>query len=379
MRRHAFLPTVLLAGAALNWQSGTLMAQGVDMGPSECFSCGAAPSGPSYSAPQAQPQPSAAEIAAQQAQQARQQRLTEAHAANEQGLALYNSRDWDKALAAFQEAAAKNPDDPVIQKNLAQAQAAVAQVQAQLESQQRDKVAAGHMQEAIQGFAQTLKAAPASGGLDFDGGNSGSSPGAGTSGGLDFTTTATAANPALPPPKSGCAAPGSTMTVDACNVPSGLSKATEDAISGAYRDAPSGVIERVRKGFQAVATGDWNVARASFEDALNRDPGNASLQRMIVLADYSVGDKPGATSASAASPPPPPSAPPQQAEIDKFFRDFREGRKQTPTVEVRSYVQRLSKEEFKRLLWDMKPIDSDMEYLFDLNTPPSPQSESSVR
>jgi hypothetical protein len=246
-------------------------------------------------------------------------------------------------------------------------------------AQEQDKAAAGHMQAAIQDFAQTLKTAPVKGGLDFDGGQSGSSPGAATSGGLDFPTTVTAANPATPPPKSGCATPGSTMTVDACNVPSGLSKAVEDAISGAYRGAPPGVVEGVRKGFQAVAKHDWNVAKAWFKDALNHDPGNANLQRMIVLADYSLGDKPGATPAAAASPPPPPSAPSKQAEIDKFFRDFREGRKQTPTVEVRSYVQGLTSEEFKRLVWDMKPIDSDMEYLFDLNTPPSPQSQFSAR
>lgn len=281
MRRNVFLTAVLFAGAVLILPPAAAIAQGVDMGPSECFSCRDAPSAPTYSAPQAQPQPSQADIAAQQAEQARQQRLNEAHTANQQGVAFYNSRDWGKALTSFQEAAAKNPDDPTIKANLVEAQAAVAQAQTQLENQQRDKAAAQHMQEAIQGFAQTLKTAPAAGGLDFDGGSSSSSPGAGTSGGLDFTATVAAnKQPAPPQPPA-----GDPNVVDARNVPSGLSKAVEDAISGAYRDAPPGVSDRVRKGFQAVADRDWKVAKASFEDALNRDPNNAGLKHLVELAD----------------------------------------------------------------------------------------------
>lgn len=69
--------------------------------------------------------------------------------------------------------------------------------------------------------------------------------------------------------------------VDARNVPSGLSKSVEHAIATAYANAPPGVSDRVRKGFQAVADGDWKVAKAWFEDALKRDPGNANLKRFI--------------------------------------------------------------------------------------------------
>lgn len=367
MRRNVVLTAVLLAGAVLILPSAAAIAQGVDMGPSECFSCRDAPSVPTYSAPQAQPQPSQADIAAQQA---RQQRLNEAHTANQQGVAFYNTRDWAKALTSFQEAAAKNPDDPTIKANLAGAQAAVAEAQTQLENQQRDKAAAQHMQEAIQGFAQTLKTAPAAGGLEFDGGNSSSSPGAG---GLDFTATVAATKQTAPPQPPA----GDPKVVDARNVPSGLSKAVEDAISGAYRDAPSGVSDRVRKGFQAVASNDWKVAKAWFEDALNRDPGNAALTRMVVLADYALGGGQAATPAATTRTAP--SASPRPAEIDAFFRNFREGRAQAPTDNVRNYVRGLSNDDFKRLLWEMKPVDSDMEYLFDLNTPHSPQSQSSAR
>ena len=76
------------------------------------------------------------------------------------------------------------------------------------------------------------------------------------------------------------------MVVDARNVPSGLPKSVNNAIAGAYADAPAGVSDRVRKGFQAVATHDWILAKAWFKDALNHDPNNAGLKRLIELADY---------------------------------------------------------------------------------------------
>ncbi|GAB1234604.1 hypothetical protein [Ferrigenium sp. UT5] len=78
-----------------------------------------------------------------------------------------------------------------------------------------------------------------------------------------------------------------TSVVDARNVPSGMDKATENAIAKAYPNAPPGVSDLVRKGFQAVMERDWKVAKAWFEDALNRDPGNPGLQRLVALADYS--------------------------------------------------------------------------------------------
>jgi hypothetical protein len=75
--------------------------------------------------------------------------------------------------------------------------------------------------------------------------------------------------------------------VDARDVPSGLDKGIENAIATAYPNAPSGVTDRVRKGFQAVMTHDWKVAKAWFEDALNHDPDNPGLKRLVVLSDYS--------------------------------------------------------------------------------------------
>ena len=79
-----------------------------------------------------------------------------------------------------------------------------------------------------------------------------------------------------------------TSVVDARNVPSGLPKALDSAIAKAYSDAPSGVSDRVRKGFQAVMDRDWKVAKAWFQDALNRDPDNAGLKRLVALTDSSL-------------------------------------------------------------------------------------------
>lgn len=77
-----------------------------------------------------------------------------------------------------------------------------------------------------------------------------------------------------------------TSVVDARNIPSGLPKSVENAINGVYSSAPPGVSERVRKGFQAVMERDWKVAKAWFQDALNRDPNNANLQRLVALTDH---------------------------------------------------------------------------------------------
>jgi tetratricopeptide (TPR) repeat protein len=47
--------------------------------------------------------------------------------------------------------------------------------------------------------------------------------------------------------------------------------------------APEGVSERVRAGFQAVEAGDWNVAKAWFQDALSRDPTNSQIRAYLEM------------------------------------------------------------------------------------------------
>jgi len=179
--------------------------------------------------------------------------------------------------------------------------------------------------------------------------------------GSDHAGQKTGAQPAPPS--------GDPMVVDARNVPSGLPKDLDRAIATAYASAPPGVSDRVRKGYQAVMERDWMAAKAWFQDALNRDPDNAGLKRMIVLSEYSLRDRnpvtPRATSAAPAVKKPAPG----KAEIDEFFRNFREGRKFTPTDKVRNYVLSMSDEEFKNRMWKSPlqlPQGSDTEYLFDL-------------
>ena len=72
------------------------------------------------------------------------------------------------------------------------------------------------------------------------------------------------------------------MVVDARNVPSGLPKSVDDAIP----HTPSG--ERVRKGFQAIQDGDWKVALAWFQDALNKEPGDPGIARLVDLAQFTL-------------------------------------------------------------------------------------------
>lgn len=225
-----------------------------------------------------------AAIAAQQAQQARQQRLNEAYNANEQGNALLKKGDWAKAIHLYEEAARKSPNDKIIRDNLAKAQRRLQAQRAEAEQErlakQRDKTAASNMQRDINIFAETLNAAPASsGGLDFDGGNSGTPPSGG--GGLDFISPIPPANADKPAAASEV---GNPMVVNAQNVRSGLPPEVDTAIAGVFSSAPPGVANAVSKGFQAVVTHDWKVAAAWFGDALNRDPGNTTLKNLLTAA-----------------------------------------------------------------------------------------------
>jgi tetratricopeptide (TPR) repeat protein len=218
----------------------------------------------------------------------RQSRPSPGFAANEKGVAAYNRGDWASAVAIFQEALAKEPNDPTIQQNLANARQALGNAQAaqareqqqrdlvarreQQEEQdrkQREKAAADNMQQAVRSFTQTLGRVPSSGDLDFDSGKPAPSVAASTS-------------PKAPPSTLEF---GDPRVVDTRALPPGLPKAVDDAVVGAYRNAPPGVSDRVRKGFQAVENRDWKVAKAWFEDALNRDPSNPGLKRLVQLAD----------------------------------------------------------------------------------------------
>lgn len=213
--------------------------------------------------------------------QAREQRRSEALAANHEAIQFQNRGDWARAVALFQEAANKDPSDPIIQKNLANAQQGLARVQeeqARERTAAQEKASAERMSKSIQDLAQSFSAVPTpggqtSGGLDFDGSNAAVSPAGGSSsnaargtgGGLDFTAVVATA----PSRQTVFSAANDPRVVDARNVRSGLAPAVDKAIEGVFASAMPGVSDRVRKGFQAVTAGDWKVAEAWFADALN--------------------------------------------------------------------------------------------------------------
>ena len=217
------------------------------------------------------------------------------------GEAAYKRGDVEQANREFELAKQYLPNNKVIRDDLAITQNELAARQQAKIAEQRDKAAATNMQKAIQGFTETLNAAPSPGGLDFDGRNSGTPPGAGgNGGGLDF---ASAVSTTKQPASTSALPSGDPRVVDARNVPSGLSKPVEDAIAGAYLNSPPGVSDRVRKGFQAVADQDWKVARAWFEEALARDPGNANLKSLVAAASPKAdGKKQAATLPQGAVP-----------------------------------------------------------------------------
>jgi tetratricopeptide (TPR) repeat protein len=219
----------------------------------------------------------------------------QARAANEQGVQAYNRGDWTAAAAYFQQALQSYPNDPTYLKNLANAQANLANQQAKekaereaAERQRQNRAAANNMQQSIQNFAQTLNASPISGGLDFDARISGSPPD-GNHGGLDFTAS-------VAPNKTTPASHTDTSVVDA-RVPRDGAYLTDQVPE--LKNSPAA--DRISKGFQAVINRDWPVALAWWQQALQRDPGNAALKRSVELAQWMV-DKRKANAAAPVTP-----------------------------------------------------------------------------
>jgi tetratricopeptide (TPR) repeat protein len=107
-----------------------------------------------------------------------------ATALNNAGVQAYNQRDYKTALSYYQQALSISPGDGMIKSNLADAQGRVAEMLRAKEQLEKDRIAAGNMQQSIQALAQSLTASPSTGGLGFSSGISDKS--SGQSSGLDF-------------------------------------------------------------------------------------------------------------------------------------------------------------------------------------------------
>jgi tetratricopeptide (TPR) repeat protein len=206
-----------------------------------------------------------------------------ANAQNSEGLDAYNKGDYTTALNYFQQALANDPetdtDRHFITEDISAAQEKIAEAQIEQGQRQQDKITANNIQKSIQGLVKTLNTAPSSGGLDFDGGNSNTTPTAGNGdkgAGLGFMDSEDSGVHEVQQPDL------NTMVVDARNVPTGLPPTVEAEIP----NTPAG--NRVRKGFQAIMDHDWAAARLWFQDALKQEPGDPGLKRLVDLAQFTL-------------------------------------------------------------------------------------------
>jgi hypothetical protein len=115
-----------------------------------------------------------------------------------EGEDAYRRGDYSAAINYFQQALANDPtDDPdkhTLNDDLAAVQGKINDAQREQEQRRQDKITANNMQHGIQDLAQSLSAAPSSGGLEFSDGKS-ATPAAddnsGNKGGLDFMSDST--------------------------------------------------------------------------------------------------------------------------------------------------------------------------------------------
>ena len=168
--------------------------------------------------------------------------------ANEQGVEFSNKGDWAKAIVSYQRSLKLDPNDPIVLRNLAKAQQALAyNAQTELANEQsnqlaarQDKAAAANMQQAINSFAQSLNSAPtkaASSGLEFGTPAAGNTAG---KGGLDFMPgNSTQTKQAVSPAKA-LLEFGDPMVVDLRNATPDLPKDLKDAVADTPKDKATG-------------------------------------------------------------------------------------------------------------------------------------------
>jgi tetratricopeptide (TPR) repeat protein len=200
--------------------------------------------------------------------------MTNAAIDNHKGVEAEQRGDYAAELDYFQKANALFPSD-IYRKNIAIAKQEIA-------GQHQQQATGAIIQETVQNFAQNLSS---SSGTPSDNANKGSS--------LDFTDP---------------------NVVDATNRPTGLPKDVENSIPA----TPAG--DRVRKGLQAIQAHDWKVALAWFQDALNKQPGDPGLERLVDLAQYTLQKQSQAS--ATAKPPEDTGEQPVDRAIDDYNQNY---------------------------------------------------------
>ncbi len=220
--------------------------------------------------------PSAEQIAAQQRQQ-------DARNLNDQGIQYGNKGKWKLAAECFKAALDKWPDNQTIRDNYQKAKDAVAaEVAAQKRQEQeqfeKDKQDALSSLKGIADNGDGLKSINASDDFGLKGIDDTKTSNLGLKG-IDDTKTLFYKGTPWSAPVDTRASGQSKLDA---NVPSGLPNSVDAAIP----HTPAG--DRMRKGFQAVQAGDWKIALAWFQDALNKEPGDPGLQRLVDLAQFTL-------------------------------------------------------------------------------------------
>lgn len=176
-------------------------------------------------------------------QQQERQRLKAKAWSSDEALDYFDRKDWDNAIRSFEEALDRDPDDPDLNDWLKRAKTEKAKAR-------------------MPAIVSPSLPAPIN----------------------DSKVVDTRNEPAGLGGKSKSKGTHATPK-PAPTLPTGLPNGLDSAIANAYASAPPGVSDRVRKGFQAVMVRDWKVAKAWFQDALNRDPTNVGLKRLVALTD----------------------------------------------------------------------------------------------
>lgn len=186
------------------------------------------------------------------------EKVARARALNEQGVSAWKAENYTQAADLFSQALQLTPGDSVIANNLRlareQKEAMEQRNQRQAEQNQALRRSMDRL-AAVMGDVQKVESVP---GLDFAGSKK-----------LAASDPVTDSN-----------------VVDARIDAMHLQAASDYRQALGIKDPAVG--ERMRKGLDAVANGDWPVALAWWQDALQRDPTNPAIQRSVDLAKYTI-------------------------------------------------------------------------------------------